>query len=61
MKTDEYKAVVHGQNSDTWEFGKGALSKVRFCGVAVRPRGQVKVKVEVEKERVLRLRFEVGG
>jgi len=29
------KAVVHEQNSDTWEFGKGALSELRFCGVAV--------------------------
>jgi hypothetical protein len=27
--------VVHEQNLDTWEFGKGALSKLRFCGVAV--------------------------
>jgi hypothetical protein len=36
------KAVVHEQNSDTWEFGKGALSVklysvavLQCCGVAV--------------------------
>jgi hypothetical protein len=29
------KAVLNGQNSDIWEFGKGALSELRFCGVAV--------------------------
>jgi len=29
------KAVVNGQDSDIWEFGKGALSTFRFCGVAV--------------------------
>jgi hypothetical protein len=28
-------SVVHEQNLDTWEFGKGALSELRFCGVAV--------------------------
>jgi len=27
--------VVHEQNSDTWEFGKGALSELRSCSVAV--------------------------
>jgi hypothetical protein len=29
------KGVVHEQNLDTWEFGKGALSEFRFCGVTV--------------------------
>jgi len=29
------KAVVHERNADAWEFGKGALSELRFCGVAV--------------------------
>jgi len=29
------KTLVHEQNADTWEFGKGALSELRFCGVAV--------------------------
>jgi len=29
------KAVVHGQNSDIWEFGKGALSELRCCSAAV--------------------------
>ena len=27
--------VVHERNLDTWEFEKGALSELRFCGVAV--------------------------
>jgi hypothetical protein len=27
--------VVNGQNYDIWEFGKGALSELGFCGVAV--------------------------
>jgi hypothetical protein len=27
--------VVHEQNLDTWEFGKEALSELRFCGLAV--------------------------
>ncbi len=29
------KVLVHGQNLDICEFGKGALSELRFCGVAV--------------------------
>jgi hypothetical protein len=41
-------SVVHERNSDSWEFGKGALSKLRFCGVAV-----------LQSERGKR--FEVGG
>ena len=40
--------VVHERNSDPWEFGKGALSELRFCGVAV-----------LQSERGKRL--EVGG
>jgi len=28
-------SVVHEQNLDTWEFGKGALSELQFRGVAV--------------------------
>ena len=28
-------AVVHEQNSDIWEFGEGALSELRVCGIAV--------------------------
>jgi len=39
------KAVVHEQNADTWECGKGALSELRFCGVAVGKR------LEAEGER----------
>jgi hypothetical protein len=31
----ERNTIVLGRNSDTWEFGKGALSGFRFCGVAV--------------------------
>jgi hypothetical protein len=28
------KMIVNGQHSDIWKFGKGALSELRFCGVA---------------------------
>jgi hypothetical protein len=28
-------AVVYEQNSGTWEFAKGALRELRFCGAAV--------------------------
>jgi hypothetical protein len=28
-------SVVHEGNVDTWEFGRGALSELRFCGVTV--------------------------
>jgi len=38
--------VVHERNSDTWEFGKGALSELRLCGVAVK-RKKVKATVKV--------------
>jgi len=31
----ERNTIVHERNSGTWEFGKGALSELRFCGVAV--------------------------
>ena len=30
------KAVAHEGDSDTWEFGKAALSELRFCGLAVK-------------------------
>jgi len=40
------KAVVHGQNLDISEFGKGALSELRLCGVAVK-RKKVKATVKV--------------
>jgi len=30
------KVVVNNQNSDIWEFGKGALNELWCCGAAVK-------------------------
>jgi hypothetical protein len=50
------KGVGHEQDLDGWEFGKGALSELRFCGVAVGKRlevgGKGKVEVKVEAETI---------
>jgi len=45
------KAVVHERNSDAWEFGKGASSELRFCGVAVLQSGRGQ-RLEAESKNV---------
>jgi hypothetical protein len=35
FRTFLVKVVVHEKNSTTWEFGKGALSELQCCGVAI--------------------------
>jgi len=43
------------RNFDTWEFGKGDLSELRFCGVAV-------LQSKEKRSRLrLRLRLRVGS
>jgi hypothetical protein len=41
LLTSLAKALARQQNSDTWEFGKGALSESRVCGVAAGKRLEV--------------------